>query len=212
MTSGEGEAKGGRTGRRPGDAGTREAILDAAREAFGRRGYTSASLRAVAAAAGVDPSLVLHYFGSKQALFVAAVDLPIRPREVLPGVLAGDPAGAGARVVRFFVGIWDAAANRGAFLALIRSAVSDEPAARMLHDLLTADGPEAALRDLGFPDPELRAALVGSQLLGLALARYVVRLEPLASADADAVAALIGPTVQRYLHGDLPVPTPEERP
>ncbi len=202
-----------RTGRRPGDPGTREAILQAARDAFGRRGYTATSLRAVAASAGVDPALVLHYFGSKQALFVAAVELPIRPREVLPPVLAGDPDGIGVRLVRFFVGVWDTAATRSQFLALIRSAVSDEAAARLLRDLLTADGPEAVIRDLGYPQAELRGALVGSQLVGLAFTRYVVRLEPLASADAETVAALVGPTVQRYLDGDLPdPPTTKERP
>jgi hypothetical protein len=109
--------------------------------------------------------------------------------------------------------VWDTAATRSQFLALIRSAVSDEAAARLLRDLLTADGPEAVIRDLGYPQAELRGALVGSQLVGLAFTRYVVRLEPLASADPETVAALVGPTVQRYLHGDLPdPPTTKERP
>jgi hypothetical protein len=102
-------------------------------------------------------------------------------------------------------------ATRNQFLALIRSAVADEPAARLLHELLTADGPEAVIRELGYPDPEVRGALVGSQLVGLAFTRYVVRLEPLASADPETVAALVGPTIQRYLQGDLPVPTTEEQ-
>jgi AcrR family transcriptional regulator len=103
MTSPVPPTPGGRTGTPAGRSRTRAAILQAARAAFGERGYAATSLRAVAAAAAVDPALVLHYFGSKQALFVAAIDLPIRPREVLPPVLAGDPATVGFRLVRFFV-------------------------------------------------------------------------------------------------------------
>ena len=111
-----------RTGRRPGVSGTREAILDAARRAFAEQGYQHATVRGVADLAGVDPALVHHYFGTKQALFVAAVQLPVNPVEQLMAVLAEDPGQAGERMVELFLSIWDHAADRSPLLALVRSA------------------------------------------------------------------------------------------
>jgi AcrR family transcriptional regulator len=195
-----------RTGRRPGVSGTREAILDAARRAFAEQGYQQATIRGVAELAGVDPALVHHYFGTKQELFVAAVRLPVNPVEQLTAVLATEPDQAGPRLVETFLSIWDHAAGQSPLLALIRSAVTDEQAAAMLREFITEEvlGPIAAR--LGSPDARLRATLVGSQLIGLAVARYIIRVEPLASAPSAQVAAFVGPTVQRYLTGDVTVP------
>jgi AcrR family transcriptional regulator len=196
-----------RTGRRPGVSGTREAILDAARRAFAEHGYQHATTRGVADLAGVDPALVHHYFGTKQALFVAAVQLPVNPVEQLMAVLAEDPGQAGERMVELFLSIWDHAADQSPLLALVRSAVGDEHAAAMLREFITEEvlGPIAGR--LGSPDARLRATLVGSQLIGLAVARYIIRVEPLASTPSAEVAALVGPTVQRYLTGDVTVPS-----
>jgi AcrR family transcriptional regulator len=197
-----------RTGRRPGASGTREAILDAARRAFAEQGYQQATIRQVAELAGVDPALVHHYFGTKQGLFVAAVRLPVNPVEHLTVVLAEDPALVGQRLVETFLAIWDHAADRSPLLALVRSAVADEDAAAMLREFITEEVLGPVARRLGSPDAPLRATLVGSQLVGLAMARYIVKAEPLASTPAAELAAAVGPTVQRYLTGDITAVAP----
>jgi AcrR family transcriptional regulator len=195
-----------RTGRRPGVSGTREAILDAARRVFAEQGYQQATIRDVARLAGVDPALVHHYFGTKQELFVAAVRLPVNPVDQLTAVLAAEPDQVGQRLVETFLSIWDHAAGQSPLLALIRSAVSDKDAAAMLREFITEEVLGQIAHRLGSPDARLRATLVGSQIIGLAMARYIVKVEPLASAPAAQVVAAIGPTLQRYLTGDIAVP------
>jgi AcrR family transcriptional regulator len=197
-----------RTGRRPGLSGTREAILDAARRAFAEHGYQRATIRGVAELAGVDPALVHHYFGTKQGLFVAAVQLPVNPVEQLSALLADDPELVGQRMIGVFLSVWDLAANNSPLLALVRSAVSDEQAAAMLREFITEEVLGRIAEGLGSPDAKLRATLVGSQLVGLMMARYIIRVEPLASAPPAVVAAAIGPTLQRYLTGDIAAATP----
>ncbi|MFG1900498.1 TetR family transcriptional regulator [Micromonospora carbonacea] len=193
-----------RTGRRPGNPGTREAILDAARTAFAERGFDASSIRSIAAAAGVDPALVHHYFGGKDQLFLAAMGAPLDPGELLPRVLAGDPDGVGERLVRTFLGVWDSPAGVAA-VALLRSAVSNEWTARLLREFLVTQVLRRILQHLDVDPAELplRGSLVASQLVGLALMRHVVRLEPVASAPAETLVAAVGPTVQRYLRGGL---------
>ena len=197
-----------RTGRRPGVSGTREAILDAARRTFAEQGYQQATIRGVAELAGVDPALVHHYFGTKQDLFVAAVQLPVNPIEELVTVLASDRDTTGERMIGVFLSVWDHAANNSPLLALVRSAVSDEQAAAMLREFITEEVLGRIAEELGSPDAKLRATLVGSQLVGLMMARYIIRVEPLASAPPAVVAAAMGPTLQRYLTGDIGTPTP----
>jgi AcrR family transcriptional regulator len=192
-----------RTGRRPGVSGTREAILDAARRAFAEQGYQQATIRGVAELAGVDPALVHHYFGTKQDLFVAAVEFPINPVERLTAVLAEDRERVGERMIGVFLSVWDHAANASPLLALVRSAVGDERAAAMLREFITEEVLGQIARQLGSPDARFRATLVGSQLVGLMMARYIIKVEPLASAPAGQVAAAVGPTLQRYLTGDV---------
>lgn len=193
----------GRTGRRPGRPDTAGQILAAARAQFAAAGYDGATVRGIAAAAGVDPALVHHFYGSKQALFAAAVRFPIDPATVLPGLLAGGVDGLGERLVRFFLATWDTAADRSPLFALIRSAASHAESAALLREFVARQvlGPVAAA--VAAPDPQLRAALVGSQLIGLGFARYVIGVPPLATAPAEAVVAAVAPTVQRYLTGEL---------
>jgi AcrR family transcriptional regulator len=195
-----------RTGRRPGVSGTREAILDAARRAFAEHGYQHATIRMVADLAGVDPALVHHYFRYKQDLFIAAVQLPVNPVEQLSAVLAQDPDQAGERMVEVFLSIWDHAADRSPLLAIVRSAVGDERAAAMLREFITEEVLGQIAHRLGGPDARLRATLIGSQIIGMAMARYIVRVEPLASAPPAQLVAAIGPTLQRYLTGDIAAP------
>ena len=192
-------APGRRTGRRPGDSGAREAILAAARQSFGTAGFTRTTIRGVARAAGVDAALVHHYFGSKDELFAAALELPVDPTVVVPMLLAEGLDGLGERLVRTFLGIWDGTPGQGPMLALLRSAVDDERAAQGLRDLLTRVvlGPLAEAH--GGEGAPMRAALAASQMLGVAVARYVLRLEPLASASADELAPTLGATLDRYL-------------
>lgn len=193
----------GRTGRRPGASGTREAILDAARESFGERGYSDTSVRAVAARAGVDAALVHHYFGTKDGLFSAAIEPPFDPAAVAPALLEPGLDGLGERLVRFFLQVWDEPASRARIQGMLRSALNQEAAAALLREFVTRQllGRVAAAVDA--PDAELRASFAGTQLVGLGMLRYIVRVEPLASADPEVVVAVIAPTIQRYLTGEL---------
>jgi AcrR family transcriptional regulator len=179
-------------------------VLAAARAAFAERGYDGASIRAIAAAADVDPALVHHYFGTKDKLFLAAVEAPADPEELLPEVLAGGRAELGVNVVRVLLRVWDGP-TRPAGLALVRSAVGNEWGARMLREFLVSQVLRRVIGTLDVPPEEgaARGALVASQLIGVVMARYVLRVEPLASAPAEQVVAAVGPAVQRYLTGDV---------
>jgi AcrR family transcriptional regulator len=201
---------GQRTGRRGGDSGTREAILAAARARFGEVGYDRATIRGIAAAAGVDPALVHHFFGPKESLFAAAMRLPFTPSEVVDAALsfpAGGVGGLGEHVLRTVLGIWDVPEGRAAFLGLLRSAVASEQAAAMLREFaaqaILGRIAQVATDASGGSDGDFRAALAASQVLGLALARYVLQLGPVAQASDEDLAAAIGPTLDRYLTGDL---------
>jgi AcrR family transcriptional regulator len=192
-----------RTGRRPGRSGTREAILTAARESFTASGYDQASIRDIARRAGVDPALVHHYFGTKQELFAEAIDLPMDLATVLEAFVGGDRERIGERVVGLMLSVWDARTDRSPLVALVRSAVTSEDAARMLREFLVSVLFERLAQALRSPDAKVRASLAASQMLGLLIARYIVRIEPLASLPSAQVVAAIGPNVQRYLTGDL---------
>jgi AcrR family transcriptional regulator len=192
-----------RTGRRPGPTRTRAAILDAARSAFATRGYDAVSVRAVARKAGVDPALVHRFFGSKEGLFAAAMALPVAPSALVTALLADGLDGLGERLVRTLLTLWDSPGGFAPFLALVRGATGSEAAATMLREFLTREvlGRIAAV---AAPDrPELRASLAGSQIVGLAMARYIVRVTALADADPDEITAAVGPTIQRYLTAPL---------
>jgi AcrR family transcriptional regulator len=193
-----------RTGRRPGPNQTRAAILEAARAAFAHRGYDAVSIRAVARDAGVDPALVHRFYGSKEELFVAAMELPVSPSQLVSTLLAEGVEHLGERLVGTFLELFDQPAAFAPFLALIRGAVSNEHAAALLREFLAREvlGRLAAAAS---PDrPELRASLAGSQIVGLAMARYVVAVPPLATTARETVVACVGPTIQRYLTGELP--------
>jgi AcrR family transcriptional regulator len=194
-----------RTGRRPGDSGSRGRILAAAREAFASAGFDGATIRGIAGAAAVDPALVHHYFGSKERLFVAATDLPMDPEVVLPALLEGPRDELGRRLATLFLSIWDDPHGRHVLLGILRSAVSDPRAATMIRELIVERIVGPLVAALGSPDAKLRTTLVGSQLIGIALVRYIIEVEPLASAPAEAIVRAIAPTIQRYLTGPLDV-------
>jgi AcrR family transcriptional regulator len=202
MTSVPDAAK--RRGRRPAGEDRRGDILAAARAEFGDRGFDATTIRGVARAAGVDPRLVHHYFDGKDALFVAAFELPARPQPLIEAVLAPGADGVGGRLVRLFTTVWDSQDGRQRIVALVSAASASEAGARMLREFLAREVFARIIARIGSDDAELRAALAASQMMGLAVARYVVRLEPLASAEPDLVVAIVGPTIQGYLTGPLP--------
>lgn len=191
-----------RRGRRPGAPDTRAAILAAARVQFAAQGFARTTIRGVAAEAGVDPALVHHYFGSKDDLFVAALELPVDPRTVIGPALAGGLDGAAERLLAAFLSVWDDPDMRSSLLVVARGMLEPE-GHRMLREgfLPAVIVPAAAV--LGLDDPERRMSLVASQVMGLILARYVLEIEPLASMPAGEVVAAVAPNIQRYFEEPL---------
>ena len=188
----------GRAGRRPGGPDTRGEILAAARAEFSERAYDGASLRAIAARAGVDPALIHHYFGTKEQLFLAAMEIPFVPSEVAAQITDGPREAMGERAVRVFIATWGHPERRRPFLALLRSAMTHEAAAALLRQFAGRVMLVRVVAGLDLPDRELRAEAAVSHLIGIALLRYVVKIEPLASISDEELVALVGPVIQRY--------------
>jgi AcrR family transcriptional regulator len=186
-------------GRRPGSVDTRGQVLDAARTEFADKGYDGASVRGIARAAGVDPALVHHYFGSKEQVFVAAMALPVDPATVLPDVLAGDPDELGERFARMFLGLWSDEAFREPMLALLRSATTGEKGALMLREFVGSALLGRLAQGLDGPDVALRVSVATAHLVGIVMLRYVIKLSPLVAASEEEIVALVAPTLQRYL-------------
>lgn len=191
-----------RTGRRPGRADTRADVLAAARREFAAKGYAGATIRAIAAAAKVDPALVHHYFGTKRELFVLSLAIPFDPVEIVAAV-QGDSAEAGERLVRQLLAVWGTPHGSAMVQALLRSALTDEQVLRTLREFMVTTVLAPIVAEHGPDRHELRAALLASQVLGLVIVRHIVQLEPLAGADPDTVVAAVAPTLQRYLTGDV---------
>jgi AcrR family transcriptional regulator len=194
-----------RRGPRPGGTDTREAVLDAARARFGAHGYDGTKLRDVAADAGVDVALVSYFFGSKDGLFAAAMAFPVNPAELVEELMRDGVDGLGERLVRRFLELWDEAGGRSPLIALLRSASSNEQAAELVRGFVERELLGRIAVAIDAPQPELRAALAGSQMVGLVMARYIVGIEPLAHCDPEVLVAAVGPTLQRYLTGDVDV-------
>jgi AcrR family transcriptional regulator len=178
--------------------------VDAALEVFAAHGYEGLSLGGIARAAGVDPALVHHYFDGKEALFVAAMQLPFNPAEVLPALFADadGPDEVAERMVRFMFSIWREADTRAPFLALLRSATGSETGAAMMRAFVSqALFARVAEHLPPAPDLNLRINLAASHIIGVALMRYVVRVEPIASAEEEDVIARILPAIRGYFAG-----------
>lgn len=191
-----------RSGRRPGPTTTREAIVAAARRQFAELGYDRATLRGIAGEAGVDAALVVRFYGSKESLFREVMALPPATAEAMARLVDGDRATVGRRFAEAVVGLLEDPRTRPIVLGRIRSASSHPDAAALVRETVTRDVGRvaAALTD---DRPETRAVLVGSQVVGLALARHVVRVEPLASLPASDVIDYVAPIFQHYLVGPL---------
>lgn len=195
----------GRTGRRPGGPDTRAEILTAAQRTFAEAGFAGATVRAIAAAAGVDSALVHHYFGTKQGLFLAVIQVDLDPRSVVDRIASGPADEIGMRLAATVLGAWDSPTGT-ALVAALRAALADPSLARTVREFLLAEVVSRLLYAVGCPPAEmpLRASLVVAQMVGVLAARYVLGVPPLSTLSAAAVAAHIGPSLQRYLTGDLP--------
>jgi AcrR family transcriptional regulator len=191
-------------GRRPaGGFDTRETILTAAGELFAEVGFERTTMRMVAARADVDPALIHHYFGNKDGLLAAALALPVDPGVLLAG-LEKDPQHAGQAIVRRVLGMWEAdLETRRRLLALMRVGLSHEHAAGVLRDLLGRTILTAVARVVADDDRPLRAALVGTQMGGLLLGRYLLGIPAVRDATPEQLVLAMGPVVQHYLTGPI---------
>jgi AcrR family transcriptional regulator len=194
-----------RSGRRPGNQDTKQSILEAARKVFAEKGYDKASIRAIATEAKVDPALVHHYFGTKDKLFLASMNSPIDPAELIPKALSGPREEAGERLARLVLSVWDSPAGTAA-LAMFRSALSNEWMARLLREFVITQILRRAVAELSLDPTEapMRSSLLATQISGLLTTRYVLKLEPVASAPAEVLVAAMAPNIQRFLTEPLP--------
>lgn len=196
-----------RTGRRAGPSTTRGEILDAARALFAELGYERTTLRNVAARAGVNQALIYHFFGNKEELLAATLDIPIDP-SVITYSLRDSPGREGYELMRRALAAWEQPQVRDHFQALLRAGISHERAADALRNLFSTHLLEALAANARGLDTGLRAALVASQIAGIAVLRFMIGVEALVEADEQTLIDAVGPTLQRYLTGNLSRPKP----
>jgi AcrR family transcriptional regulator len=192
-----------RRGRRPGRSHTKRLILEAARQLFASAGYDAASIRAVAEEAGVDPALVMYYFSSKQGLLQAAMEWPVDIDEIARGIFEGDPERTGERLARMVCSLWEDEKTRHPLAVILRNAVQNEEAARLASEFVKHVLVGQLVARTDDASAPLRGLLAHSTLVGLVTIRYILGIEPLASASTEEVVQAVGPTLQRYLRGDL---------
>jgi AcrR family transcriptional regulator len=199
-----------RTGRRPGPSTTRAALLEVARRRFAEGGYDGTSLRAIAADAGVDPAVAVHFFGSKDALFRAAVGWPFDPAAVAARLAQVDADELGPTMARLFLELWDDPATGAALSAVLRSAMTHEASAALLRAFVGQQLFGRLGHVVGGPDAAMRIELAAGQMIGVAVLRYVLRVDPIASAPTEELVGWLGAALSRYLgppvgHGRDPV-------
>ncbi|HEY1356042.1 MAG TPA: TetR family transcriptional regulator [Solirubrobacterales bacterium] len=193
-----------RTGRRPGNSTSREDIRKAASELFATRGYEGATMRAIAAKAGVDPSLVVHFFGSKVNLLAESIDWPFDPEVEMPKLLEGGKRDIGRRLAELAIRTWDDTGTRHPVFTLLRAGMNEPEAAEMLRKFMTERLYAPLMERLGSDQPKLREGLAVSQIVGVGMGRYVLKFEGLAEAESEEVIDWLAPVLQRYLTGKVP--------
>jgi AcrR family transcriptional regulator len=190
-----------RRGRRPANEDTRAELVNAAATVFTEQGFEGATVRAIADRAGTDPSMVYHWFGNKRALFDAIIQPPFDAVADINHALSGDPAALGERAARTFLTAWDQ--HRERFNTIMRHISVHSTAAAMLQDHITTAVADAVAAHLDVDRPRYRASLVTSYLAGLAMTRYLIQMEPLASTPVEQIVTTVGPTLQHWLTGDI---------
>jgi len=185
-----------RAGRRPGSGSSREKILEVARLAFPANGYAGTSLRGIARDAGVDPSLIVQFFGSKAGLFAAVVEWPFDASQIATQIQEVPVERVGEYVARVFISRWDRDEHRNPIISLIHAALADPAAAAMLREFITINLTLPMVDRMGADRPQFRAALLASQLLGFGLSRYALAFDALSSAPSEDLVAALGATLQ----------------
>ncbi|MDN5725943.1 MAG: TetR family transcriptional regulator [Propionibacteriales bacterium] len=193
-----------RRGPRPGGADTRADILVAAERAFAEQGYDGATVRRIAATAGVDPSMINHHFGGKDELLMAVLELPMDPQPMVAAVLGASPTAPGAALLRRALAAWESGPGQ-LTIGMLRSSLHRDRTVGLVRQLLERRVLAPIMAEMTVPEAERpwRVSLLATQMLGLIMMRYVIRIEPLASADHDQIVTAVGPTIDRYLQGDV---------
>lgn len=186
------------SGRRPGDSTAKEGILRTASSLFARQGYDKTSLRQIASTAQVDPSLILHYFGSKRKLFVTSMAPLMEGPKLLPEALSGNDNTVGERLAAMFVNLLSTGETQKMMLGMFRSASSDADAADALRQFVESAIMKTVEEYLPGPDKKIQANILGSQMIGIFVARYIVKLEPIASIDDDQLIKYLAPRLQAH--------------
>lgn len=181
------------------------AVLEAARAAYARRGYLNTTIKGVAATAGVAPDVVRRYYANREALFAAAMRLPFDPATSIAQLLAPGIDGLGDRMVRVTLRMLDDQETRDQLAEMVRDGAGATKATAALREFFETEMVDRVVAFLGVPDARMRVVLATSYLMGVAASRYVLKVEPLASATEDEVVAMVGPMVQMAL--TTPVPT-----
>jgi AcrR family transcriptional regulator len=184
-------------GRRPGKPDTKLEVLSAARIEFAKSGYDGATIRSIACGANVDPALVMHYFGTKEQLFAASLDLPVNPATIIRQIFEENRTGTGEAVVRTLLTVWDADSGSQLIVAL-RSATAVGSVHAMVREFIHQSILSALADSIEGEDAALRASLIASQIIGLLLGRYVLQFPELTTASVDELARTIGPGLDRY--------------
>jgi AcrR family transcriptional regulator len=186
-------------------ASTKDAILDAAMASFTEKGYAGTTIRGVARTAGVDPALVMHFFGTKDGLFEASLRHGGLPLRGLQEAIEGDADGLGERLLTRYLALWEDPVIGARLHAVLSAAASSPAAAALLKEFVTHEVLQPISKELGVDHPQTRGLLAGSHLIGLAFTRYVLKIGPIADLDRAELIACAAPAIQRYLTGDLPL-------
>jgi len=193
-----------RTGRRPGPTSTRSTILEAARRRFAAAGYSATSLRGIAADACVDAGVVLHFFGSKEGLFRAAVGWPFDPARAEQTLLSSSAEPLGTRLAQTFFEYWEDPTTGPALAALLRSAMTNVEAAALLREFVAHELFGRVAAQFAPDQTQLRVQLAAAQLVGIAVLRNLLQLEPISSAPIENLVAWVGPNLERYRRSTEP--------
>ena len=178
---------------------TRAAILKAAQELFAEFGYERTTVRDIAARAAIDPALVMRYFGSKDALFARATAIDLK----LPDLTRTAPAQFGDTLIRHFLDVWEGPASNGTLTILLRTAASDEDIAAKTRNVFAGQVLPMLARVADPAEVATRAGLIATQLLGLALCRYVLKVPPVVAMTPERIIACFAPLLQRHITGEL---------